>query len=48
MGVGETLARCAIRVSIGKDNTEQDVEVFLAVVKQQLKALQEHAMLAWA
>ncbi len=48
MGIDEALARCAVRVSIGKDNTEQDIDVFLRVVKQQLKALQEHAMLAWA
>jgi len=48
MGVDEALARCALRVSIGKDNTEQDIDAFVLVVKQQVKALQDNAMLAWA
>ncbi len=48
MGVDESLARCAVRVSIGKDNTDQDIDAFVSVVKQQIKALQENAMLAWA
>lgn len=48
MGVDETLARCAVRVSIGKDNTEQDIDNFLRVVMQQVKAMQENAMLTWA
>ena len=48
MGVKESLARCAVRVSIGKDNVEQDIDKFLRVVKEQVKVLQEHEMLAWA
>lgn len=48
MGVDESIARCAVRVSIGKDNTDQDVDAFAAVVEQQVKALQKNAMLAWA
>ncbi len=48
MGVDESLARCAVRVSIGKDNSEQDIEKFVRVVKQQVKAMQENDMLAWA
>lgn len=48
MGVDEGLARCAVRVSIGKDNTEQDIDVFMSAMMQQIKALQESSMLAWA
>ncbi len=48
MGVDEELARCAVRVSIGKDNTDQDIDVFMSAMVQQIKALQENTMLAWA
>ena len=48
MGIDESLARCAVRVSIGKDNTDQDVDAFVSVLKQQIKALQDNSMLAWA
>jgi len=48
MGVDESLARCAVRVSFGKDNTAQDVDAFVSVLRQQIKAFQENAMLAWA
>jgi len=48
MGIDEDLARCAVRVSIGKDNTGQDIDAFVSVLKQQIKALQENSMLAWA
>ena len=48
MGIDESLARCAVRVSIGKENTDQDIDVFVSVLKQQIKALQDNSMLAWA
>lgn len=48
MGVEESLAHCAVRVSIGKDNVEADIDIFLKVLSEQVKAQQEHAMLAWA
>jgi len=48
MGIDEGLARCAVRVSIGKDNTVQDINEFVVVLEQQVKALQENSMLAWA
>lgn len=48
MGVDETLARGAVRVSIGKDNSERDIENFLQVMNRQAKVLQDNAMLAWA
>ncbi|HHJ80004.1 MAG TPA: cysteine desulfurase, partial [Candidatus Tenderia electrophaga] len=48
MGVDEGLARCAVRVSIGKDNTEQDIDVFISAMVQQIKVVRESSMLAWA
>lgn len=48
MGIDEGLARCAVRVSTGKDNTGQDIDAFVLVLKQQIKALQDNSMLAWA
>ncbi len=48
MGIDETLARCAVRVSFGKDNTEQDIDVFMSAMVRQIKALQENSMLVWA
>jgi len=48
MGVDEGLAKCAVRVSIGKGNTDQEIDTFVSIVIQQIKALQENAMLAWA
>ena len=48
MGVEESLAHCAVRVSIGKDNVEADIDIFLKVLSEQVRAQQEHAMLAWA
>ncbi|XSG83769.1 MAG: cysteine desulfurase family protein [Methylohalobius sp. ZOD2] len=38
MGVEETLAKGAIRISLGKDNTEQDVERFLSVLVEVVSA----------
>ena len=48
MGVNETLARCAVRVSIGKDNSEQDIDAFIQVLEQQAQVLRGNEMLAWA
>ncbi|MBN2701830.1 MAG: cysteine desulfurase [Methylothermaceae bacterium] len=38
MGVEETLAKGAIRISLGKDNTERDVERFLSVLAEVVSA----------
>jgi len=33
MGVAESLAKSAIRVSLGKDNTQQEIDEFVSVLK---------------
>lgn len=48
MGVDQTLAKAAVRVSVGKDNTPADIENFLQVLKRQAQVLEDNAMLAWA
>jgi cysteine desulfurase len=48
MGVDPELARCAVRVSFGQQNSETDIDAFLAILKQQLQVLRESEMLAWA
>ncbi len=47
MGVEESIARCAIRVSFGRDNSESDVTSLVAALKQQVEALQSASLLAW-
>lgn len=47
MGVDESLARCAIRVSFGRDNSETDVTTLVAALKQQVRALQSASLLTW-
>lgn len=47
MGIDESLARCAIRVSFGRDNSETDVTTLVAALKQQVRALQSASLLAW-
>lgn len=47
MGVEESLARCAIRISFGRDNSEADVAALVAALKQQINKLQSAALLAW-
>jgi cysteine desulfurase len=48
MGIEATLAESAVRVSIGKDNTDQDIDNFLHALDRQAKSLQADDMLAWA
>ncbi|MDX1251258.1 MAG: cysteine desulfurase [Gammaproteobacteria bacterium] len=48
MGVAEDLARGAIRISLGKDNTRWDVESFVAVLREQIGRLQAPSVSAWA
>jgi len=47
MGVEESLARCAIRISFGRDNSEADVTALVAALKQQVGVLQSASLLAW-
>ncbi len=47
MGVEESIARCSIRVSFGRDNSESDVTDLVAALKQQVEALQSASLLAW-
>ena len=47
MGVEESLARCAIRISFGRDNSEADVTALVAALKQQEESLRATSMLAW-
>ena len=48
MGIETTLAESAVRVSIGKDNTEQDIDNFLHALSRQAKNLRVDDMLVWA
>ena len=34
MGVPQEIALCAVRVSLGKDNTEADVDAFVAALRE--------------
>lgn len=48
MGVASELALGAIRISLGKDNTEQDIETFIRTLVSQVKQLQHlAASTAW-
>ncbi len=47
MGVDEALARCAVRISLGQENTEADIEALVAALKQQIETLHSNAMVAW-
>lgn len=40
MGVESNIARCAIRVSIGKDNSMEDIDAFMQALKQHVDILQ--------
>ncbi|MEA2080619.1 MAG: cysteine desulfurase family protein [Pseudomonadota bacterium] len=46
MGVDAELARAAIRISLGKDTTESDVDMLLAAVGQQVKWIQKASQAA--
>ncbi len=48
MGVEPEQARCAIRISFGKDNTVADVDAFLDALQQQIHTLRTQSSLAWA
>ncbi len=48
MGVDEEIARCAIRVSIGRDNTQDDIDTLVLMLKQQIQMLRTVSSLAWA
>lgn len=47
MGMAEDLARGAIRISLGKDNARQEVERFVAVLREQISRLRVPAVGAW-
>jgi len=48
MGVDADLARCAIRVSFGDQNTAADVDALLAALRAQQESLANLALGAWA
>jgi len=48
MGVDPELARCAIRISFGKDNTVADVDALLEALQQQIHTLRSLSSMAWA
>jgi len=47
MGVEAELARCAVRVSLGKDNRESDIDALVGALKEQAGQLKAMAGLAW-
>ena len=48
MGIDRELARCAIRISLGKDNTQADVDIFLKNLRHELENIQTPELKAWA
>ena len=44
MGIERELARCAIRISLGKDNTQTDVDFFLRCLRRELANVQMPAL----
>jgi cysteine desulfurase len=48
MGIERDVARCAIRISLGKDNTQADVDYFLRNLRHELANIHQPAMQAWA
>ncbi|HKJ76325.1 MAG TPA: aminotransferase class V-fold PLP-dependent enzyme, partial [Gammaproteobacteria bacterium] len=49
MGVSEELAQCSLRVSLGRGNSEAEVDGFVAALKNQAQALgRMAAATAWA
>ncbi len=48
MGIEPEIARCAIRVSIGKENIKDDIDQLVAVLKQQIEMVRSMSSLAWA
>lgn len=47
MGIDPDLARCAVRVSLGKDNDSGDIDALVQALKEQAHALKNMAALAW-
>ena len=48
MGVEAEIARCAVRISLGKENTTDDIDQLVSVLKQQIQMLRSLSSLAWA
>ncbi|HEY4732842.1 MAG TPA: cysteine desulfurase family protein [Gammaproteobacteria bacterium] len=48
MGIDRDLARCAIRISLGKDNTHTDIDIFLNALGREVAKLQMPELSAWA
>ena len=48
MGVGSEIANCALRVSLGKDNSKQDIDGLVTALTSQVKQLQGLASMSWA
>ncbi|MBI3771717.1 MAG: cysteine desulfurase [Gammaproteobacteria bacterium] len=48
MGVSAEVARCSVRVSLGRDNTRTDIDALMAVLEQQLQRLRTMSALSWA
>jgi len=48
MGIDRDLARCAVRVSLGKDNNRDDIDYFLKHLRRELANVQDPALQAWA
>jgi cysteine desulfurase len=47
MGIEESIARSAVRISFGRDNSEADVTTLVTALKQQVEVLRSTTMLAW-
>lgn len=49
MGIPNETAQCSLRVTLGRDNTEEDVDAFVAALRQQVAQLSRMAATAsWA
>lgn len=48
MGIETELARCAVRVSLGRNTTDADVDGLVETLRQQVTQLQGRAATAWA
>lgn len=48
MGVEAEIARCALRVSLGKDSSREDIDGLMTALTSQVKKLQGLAAMSWA
>lgn len=48
MGIDRELARCAIRVSLGKDNTRKDIDILLKNLRAEMANIHAFDIRAWA